>query len=271
MKIVFYASDKEREQLLAQSFASGCPHPVIIEPLNGVFHEDADIACMVGVKSNRLIKRCWDRGIQTLMFDKGYVRDKWPKGYWRVSLNAHHPTDTTLHQYRYPSDRFEALGLTIKPWRKSGLQVVFAGSSAKYHEFNCLVDPTKYARRIVKRLNELTDKPIIYRPKPSWRDAVPIRGSHHSGPKEPLQTVLNNAHCVITHGSNICFEAMLEGIPTIVLGNAVSRRIGSTKLEDVGEPLKGKRQQLLNNLAYHQWTLYEMEHGDMWDTIESWL
>lgn len=271
MKIVFYASDKEREQLLAQSFASGCPYPVIIESLDGEFHDDADIACMVGVKSNRLIKRCWGAGVRTLMFDKGYVRQGWPNGYWRLSLDAHHPTDTTLHKRRYPADRFESLGLTIKPWRRSGLQILFAGSSAKYHEFNCLVDPTKYARRIIKQLRQQTDRPIIYRPKPSWRDAVRIRGSFYSGPKDTLESVLGNAHCVITHGSNICFEALLEGIPVITLGNGVSRRIGSSYIDDVNNPIMGKREQWFHNLAYHQWTIAEMRSGECWEIVESWL
>ena len=156
-------------------------------------------------------------------------------------------------------------------WRKSGLQIVFAGSSAKYHAFYDLPDPTAYAREVVARITKLSDRPIIYRPKPSWREAVPVPGSRFSHGKEGILSALANAHCLITHGSNACFEAALMGIPTIVLGAAVARPISSTSLDDIEFPFRGKRIQWLNNLAYHQWTEGEMRSGEAWQTVREQL
>jgi hypothetical protein len=73
----------------------------------------ADAVAMVGVKS----KRCGSltvrgRGVP-IMLDKGYVRTRragarvWE--YWRVSVGAHHPTETSLMSRKMPSDRFDAL------------------------------------------------------------------------------------------------------------------------------------------------------------------
>lgn len=271
MKIVFYASEKPRERKLAEAFLRGAAlfgHETRMIPLGSAIDQTADLSCMVGVKSAAL----WSQiDSDKLMFDKGYCRSTWPNGYWRLSLNAHHPTETTLHTQRYPSDRFDALGLRVRPWRKTGLQVVFAGSSAKYHAMYGLPDPTTYARRVIKQLRRLTNRPIIYRPKPSWRDAVPVRGSFYSGPKDPLQSALSNAHCVVTHGSNICFEAMMQGIPVITLGDGVSKRITSKSLDDIESPAMGKRDQWLYNLSYHQFTIDEMLNGTCWRTVEGWL
>lgn len=274
MKICFYISDKPRERFLGKSFEAGAKnygHDIVLRRLGSGIEPNCDLSCVVGVKSKNL----WDRlDGHKLMFDKGYTRHRSKDGaweYWRLSLNSHHPTNTTLHKFKYASDRFEKLKLQVKPWRRSGLQVLFAGSSEKYHAFYDLEGPTEYARKIVTRLNELTDRPIYYRPKPSWKNAVPVGGSYFSDPKSPLESVLSNAHCIVTHGSNICFEAMLEGIPSIVLGEAIAQHISSTELEDVESPHLAKRERLLAALGYHQWTMDEMKSGECWQMVEKWV
>ncbi len=155
---------------------------------------------------------------------------------------------------------------------------MLAGSSAKYHAFYGLSDPTRYAQKIVKQLAHLTKREIIYRPKPSWREAVPIRGTRFSPPKsymlENLGHILPTAHCLITHGSNACFDAMVAGVPSIILGDGVALPISSCdlyKIEDLPKPRDHARLQLLANLAYHQWTESELASGQAWDTIGKWL
>lgn len=279
MKICFHSSDKPRERELAEAFLAGARangHEGWIEPLTGhPVVTDCDLACMVGVKSVDLFMANQKAGRRILYFDKGYIRSRradsrtWE--YWRVSLDAHHPTGTTLMRDKQPADRFETWGIEVAKWRRHGLQIVFAGSSAKYHQFYGLPDPTAYAKGIIKQLLRVTDRPIVYRPKPSWRDAVPIRGSRFSNPNENLNNILINAHVMITHGSNACFESMIYGVPCIVLGDAVARPISSTTLDDLENPNLGKRIQWMQNLAYHQWTLAEFRSGEAWQTIGGWI
>jgi len=279
LKIVFHTSDKSRELALAEAFLEGAKahgHQGEIIPLQPVpAVVPGDIACMVAVKSATLFHACRAAGQRILYFDKGYVRSRrqgaptWD--YWRISLDAHHPTGTTLTRFKMPGDRLEGLELDVAKWRSRGLQIVFAGSSAKYHNFYGLEDPTTFAARVIKRLRKRTDRPLVYRPKPSWRDAVPIQNSRFSLAKERIVDVLTNAHCLVTHGSNACFEAALMGIPTIVLGDAVARPISSTSLDDVEMPFLGKRTQWLANLAYHQWTEDEMRSGEAWEMVDRWL
>lgn len=274
--IVFFHSDKPREIMLANAFTQGA----ITHGLNAVtslrgtpIPADVTLACMVGVKSLKLWRYFQKRGIPTMMFDKGYSRHT--KGgcweYWRVSYNAHNPTRTTLMSVNHPSDRFDRLGFDVKPWRTGGDHILFAGSSAKYQNFQRMRDPTSYAVRVIQALRKHTDRPIIYRPKPSWRDAVEIPGTIYSGPKQPLQSVFDNCHAVVTHGSNTSFEAALNGIPSVVLGDAVMRSISITDLCDVESPLIRDRSQVFYNLAYHQWTLSEFESGEAFETIGEWL
>ncbi len=278
MNILFAASDKPREHQLAEAFARGVRahgndaticHNGDVPQLRGF-----DAVAMVGVKSRELFRVVKAAGIKPIMLDKGYIRSRregartWE--FWRVSVGNHQPTEQLMER-RYPLDRFEALGLDIAKWRKGGLQILFAGSSAKYHEFYGLADPTSYAREVFREIKRLTDRPIVYRPKPSWREAVPIDGSRFSVGKEGIMAALTNAHCMVTHGSNACFEAALMGIPTIVLGDAVAKPIGSTEIADIDSPHLGKRVQWFANLAYHQWTENEMRRGEAWEIIRQWI
>lgn len=277
MKIVFHASSKDREQTLAEAFCAGAAlhgHEAVIAPLTDDHAPvECDLACMVGVKSKRLYEACKAAGQHVLMHDKGYVRHRhggaWE--YWRVSLDAHHPTQTTLMRAKMPSDRFERLGLELKPWRRRGMHVLFIGSSEKYHDFYDLPHPTRYAKSVIAQIAAVTDRPIIYRPKPSWRAAVPVKGSFYSDSKQPLQEVLTNAYCIVTHGSNACFEATLAGVPSIILGDAIAAPIAATSLDQINVLPMGKRLQWLYNLSYHQWTEAEMASGEAWQTIGGWL
>lgn len=81
---------------------------------------------------------------------------------------------------------------------------------------------------------------------------------------------LRNAHVMVTHGSNACFEAVLAGVPVIVLGDAVAKPISSTVIEEVRRPHLARardRKQWLANLMYHQWTMPEFEGGEAWNHI----
>lgn len=275
MRARFFASDKSREGALATSFRRGLRrhgekvdiHPLGPEPdLRGI-----DVAVMVGVKSRELYTACRAAGVTPIMFDKGYVRDRRPEGrvweYWRVSIGDHHPTAKLMAE-KLPSDRWDALGLHLWPWRDQGEAILLAGSSAKYHAFYGLEEPTRWASKIIGQIRERTDRPIIYRPKPSWRDAVPIKGTHFSPQLEKLRNIFPQTWAVVTHGSNISFEAAIAGVPSIVLGNGIGLPISATTLDRIEKPVHGKRKQWLNNVCYWQWTEAEMFDGRMWDFLK---
>lgn len=280
MRVCFFASDKPREQLLADAFIRGLgPHGDTGEmrDLDGTAQvaTGCEVAVMVGVKSREIFEANTKAGIHVVIIDKGYQRQRtggpvrvWE--YWRVAVDGHHPTRYLMHDVR-PHDRLEASGLVIAPWRKSGGHILIAGSSAKYHRFYGLREPTDYAARLVGWIRKRTKMPIIYRPKPSWRDAEPIPDTQYShGKQEPLESVLFDCHALVTHGSNACFEAILSGVPCVILGDGVAKSISSTDIRRVKKPrlaTDDERRQWLANLLYHQWTMREFESGKAWAVI----
>ena len=279
MRVGIHHSQKELDSRLAECFADGVrAHGDTVI----VGYEDAgepvDAAYVFGVKAREQFGVFRSAGAVTVMLDKGYVRrtashEGLGKAceFWRVAVGAHHPTGY-LSVLRSPSDRWERLGIDVAPWRSEGDQIILAGSSGKYHEFNGLEDPTEYARKLVRRIQKLTGRPLIYRPKPSWRDAVPIAGALYSRHPDKLIDLLDGAHALVTNGSNSCFEAVVAGVPCVVLGDAVARPISSTSIHDVLAPrLAGEeeRMQWFFDLAYCQWTMDEFASGEAWGHIRS--
>lgn len=288
MRVTFWHSDKPRERLLANAWKDGVqalgkgdtvelralqPDPVAA---------DCDVAVMFGVKSRELFRAHWNAGAHVVYVDKGYARHKAqdPTGlweYWRVAVDAHQPTER-LYDRECPPDRWNRLGLTMKPWRTHAAsghwaqpwRFLIAGSSQKYHDFYGLSDPTQWAFKVVRALHEMQPGcEVIYRPKPSWREAVPVPGSTWGGgDREQLETVLERVDCLVTHGSNAVFDAMLAGVPQIVLGDAVTRQLSTTVLDAVEvwprRASQAERDRWAHNLAYFQWTLAEISMGECW-------
>jgi hypothetical protein len=275
VKVVFLHSDKARERILADAFTEGVALAGDEVEKRAKSDEpalDADVVCMVGVKSRELFNTHWSRGIHVVYFDKGYSRHSLPGPlhaweYWRVAVDAHQPTD----KYRpdMPDDRLRKIGWTFEPWRGRGEHIVLAGSSAKYHEFYGLREPTAYWAKVVRQLQS-NPRPIVYRPKPTWKEAIEIPGTRFSGGDESITDVLRGAHAVLTHGSNACFESVLAGVPVVSLGPSIARPISSTLLGEVEKPRLAtdrERRAWLSFLAYSQYTLAEMASGLAWKTL----
>jgi hypothetical protein len=284
VRVAFIYAEKDqgeldRELLLAKAFLAGVEkagdEAEFVSKSNG--ETDAEVVCMVGVKSLKLFRKMREQGKQIIYFDKGYFRHRgagrtWE--YWRVAINDHHPTSYIASAKHTPL-RWEKTAarraIAPKKWREDGGHIVYAGSSEKYHNFAGLTDPTTYAIDVVRKLSKLTDRKVIYRPKPTWFDAVPILGTTFSGRVQSIWDVLQGAWCLVTDGSNSSFDAVVEGIPSIVLGNAIAKPLSSQRLEAINAPrLAPEEQKLqwLSNLAWCQFTEAEMTDGLAWETLK---
>jgi hypothetical protein len=80
-----------------------------------------------------------------------------------------------------------------------------------------------------------------------------------------------DAHALITHGSYISVDALLNGVPSIVLGPAVTRPISSTSLAEIEDPRlasEEERLQMLANLAWCQYRIEEWADGRAWRNVK---
>ena len=272
MRVAILASPKTWEVEWSNALASGIDTHGDTAAIYFDGRPDADsvdAVAFVGVKGKEGFDHYRAKGVTTLLFDKGYNREKqggMPK-YWRVAINAHSCTD--LIDHAAPHDRIHTLGVELHPWRDSGDHILYAGSSAKYHAFQGLPSPERYAFEVFDELSRHTDRAIHYRPKPSYRDAEPVSNALFDR-RGAMHDAMKGVHAVVTHGSNACFEAVCAGIPCIVLGPGVARPISSTSLDEI-ERLRmaseADRVNWLAGLSYWQWTLGEMASGEAWQYV----
>lgn len=282
MRLALYTTGKPRELKLAEALHLGGHHVAVMDAgvVDWVDHVDfdrVDFHCVMGVTCGDLWRALKERGARCLFWDKGYNRD-WPE-WWRVSYGAHQPT-RYIGRARWGAHRAEAQGWIerFEPLRiMSDGHVLIAGGSPNYHEFVGLPDPTAWAQSVVDQVRAVSSRPILYRPKPQWRDAVAIVGAEHRHSPvkvkgERIQRDLVDCHVMITHGSSACLEAMFAGVPTICLGDAPLREFSDIEISAITIALprpvtEGERLQAVSNIAYCQWSLQEITEGAAWPFI----
>lgn len=308
MKAVFFtreevgrvAGNNERETDLAMALKQGARaagDEVVIKEARGAYDEDVelvqcDLVILCGVKSRHWFAAYARAGIPWLYFDKGYIRERAEKiglpwlMYWRLGVCQHHPIDF-LATAKRDRKRADFMEFGFAPWRKDrGDYIVLDGGSEKNFKFNGIVPEDaprsaldEHCEKLIKRMREITSRPVIYRPKPSDLSAgkgrKPIAGTETSIGRKNVNKKdwaydVERAHAVVTYNGAICVDAHRIGVPSIVLGSAPARPIMSTKLEELEHPYLAsdeERQQWLNNLAWCQFTLGEYANGTAWPTI----
>lgn len=289
MKVVFFASDKPREIMLAEALRSG------VKTLGDDFEirrtadygddckyegptPDTHVACTFGVKgkSKAILEDHRSVGRATLYLDKGYVRDKGEGGhtlYTRVAVNAFHPT-AYFNRIKRGPERFDSLSIKIRAkGPKPGGHVLFCGSSQKYCDFHGLGDATQYASKVLARIRKVTLKQLVYRPKPSWHEAVPIGGAAFSTGTSSIEDAMRGCHVMVTHGSNAALDAVLFGVPVIALDPdspyaLIAAAPDIDAIEDAVSPSWDARYSWVQQLAWCQWTNAELASGEAWKALK---
>lgn len=276
MHLTLFTAPKGYEMALSPALIEGMRlhgDTVTMKPTEDYRGPEGDAGIIFGVVKREIL---WDhvaKGVPLLYLDKGYVRDRasWnghrtPK-YWRMCWNATHPT-AYLMAHDYSPNRWMGLGMPLFTDRSNpNGPVVILGSSQKFHHTHHLPHPTEWARDVRRSIP--LGQEVIYRPKPSWRDAEAIPGATFvHGDKTVAADTLAGARCSVTFGSIACVDSLMAGIPCLVLGNAVSKSLCNVssldELESLQWPGNSAIQRWGANLAYHQWTPPEIEDGTAW-------
>lgn len=280
MKVALWVSDKGYERTVGPLIQAGAARhgdEIGFRPFADYAGPEADAGLIFGVVKREIL---WDHnraGHPLIYVDKGYLRaralwrgDSLP-AWWRVCINDTHPTAYLMKRGRL-DDRLAASGAVLHP-RRAGRRIVIAGSSQKFHHTCGLPHPTEWATAALAEIRRHTDAPVVYRPKPSWKDAEPIEGATFDhGAKTPFP--VDDVGCVITYGSIASVDAIVAGVPVIVLGNAAARPIASTEISAVADPYwasDADRRQWMANLMYANWSPRELWDGTAWGVIKEQL
>ena len=194
---------------------------------------------------------------------------------YRVGLNHFMRGLADFNNKNSKPDRFNKLGLKIKPWRKKGDHVLIVGQNM-FDASLFGIDFEWWVKNTIQHLRRYTDRPIVFRDHPENKDEMRNLldtykwcnvSYSNSG---TINDDLKNAHCTISYTSGSSIDSILAGIPVIPCNECnFVWPISSHSLEDVENPKCGEREQLLYDLAYTQWTVDEIKQGKPWKHLIS--
>ena len=188
-------------------------------------------------------------------------------GYHKLVVNARHPT-AYFNRRALPSCRASELRVFPEPWRADGSAILLAGMGDKGAAAEGFL-PEAWERETIAELRRFTKRPIIYRPKPSWKKAAPIAGVSYSPRTEELSAVLRRCWAVVTHHSNVAVDGLVAGVPAFTWGG-VAEPMALRRLDLIEEPLRPEgRWEWISNIAWTQWSVTEIALGDPWRHLKA--
>jgi hypothetical protein len=213
-------------------------------------------------------------GKKAVYIDLGYwsrrAGGRWA-GYHRFAINDRHPT-AYFQNVKHKSDRFKVHRINLEPWRKDGRKIVLCGMSDKCARFEGFKFE-QWERAAIKKIRAVTDRPIIYRPKPRTGDRLaaephrPIEGVEFSDPtKGSLEQELRDAWAVVSHHSNAGIDGICMGVPCFT-DEGVALKMGKSDLSEIENrhfPSEDERRQWAYDVAYCQFNVDEMRDGTFW-------
>ncbi len=274
-QVVVYQIDRnKRSKMVASAMREGIERSgdtVKIVPAHCYRRPEGEIAVFYGfdAQMQRIFNEYRALGRTVVYVDLGYWarREGGPlDGYHKISVNGRHPTPY-FQASEHDSSRFDRLNIKIADWT-SGSHVLVAGMSAK----GAAVDgfkPNEWETSAVAQIRRHTDRPIIYRPKPSWAEARPIPGTRFEAGRGDLERLFRNCHAVVTHHSNVAIDGLMLGIPAFCVAGAGSA-LSLSDISKIETPWRPEiRRQFAFDLAYCQWTAAEMRSGAAWQHLRN--
>ena len=230
----------------------------------------ADVAVFYGLKDGKreIFNDYTIAGKHALFIDLGYWGRR-EKGkarqseFHRFTVDQRHPCDRVM-DVECPPDRIDKHVPGLQP-RRYGDYIILAGMSRKSaHSYD--LGWLEWEKATLAKIRQFTDRPVVYRPKPEHRGTEGLDETRYSPREERLEGLLQGAHCIDTHHSNVSCEGVVAGVPAIIdtgIGRPVCEK-DISNIEDPFFPDEQLRRQWLNNVGYWQWNPIEMSKGEPW-------
>lgn len=273
-KIIFYeptldrqTSAEERKVLEAMATGLSDVYGETIEWSDYQSGSPASVAVMFswGKLSHReVLKRQALVHGKTLVINFGSLKRS--DGYYTVGWNGLNGRAEYLN-YASPPDRWERLGIKLKPWKSDGRNIIVTGQVPSDGSV-AQIDILQWCEEQVLNLRCLTDRPIIFRPHPLARDISPnMPGATRS--EKSFEEDLKDAWAVVTYNSTSSSMAVIDGVPIFTADRgSMAWEVSRHELKSIDHPLRCDRVQWAYNLAYTQWTVGEIRSGFAWGHLK---
>ncbi|MES2018635.1 MAG: hypothetical protein V4484_19265 [Pseudomonadota bacterium] len=198
-----------------------------------------------------LASRFERQGGTVIVAENGYLgRDENGNQYYALALHGHNGSG---QWWVGGPERFEALGIPLQPWRRSGDKIVIRGQRGIGAPG--MASPPNWHADMAKRLRAMTKRPVQVIPHPG------------NGAESNLdhEQYLQGAHALVIWSSAVGVKALAMGIPVFydapdwICAGAAHRihelEIPYSDLSDM------TRLGAMQRMAWAQWKLSEIESG----------
>jgi hypothetical protein len=198
---------------------------------------------------------------------------------WKVALNS---IDNS--GYYGPSNnnelRRKLLNLKLKEWKqKENILVCLQNPNSLLWSNMPPIDV--WVKTLINEIRKYSDRKIIIRSHP--RAPIPLslfNKMHNIEIKPPIrisnsydsydfEKELDNTYAVINWNSNPAIESILYGVPVVVGNTSLASPVGNFDVSTINNLSKPDRTQWLNDLAYTEWTVDEIDRGIPLDRLIS--
>src|SRR3990167_3230049 len=228
------------------AFSEGCKGQVV--PPTKLFDGPA---ALYGILrgTGEIIRHCEWVGRDYYYIDHGYLKPGHYDGYYRVTKNARQADIPDPREFVYPADRLKKVGVDVRPWKRTGRNVLVIPVTGAVGEFYG-INPDQWLRVVTDEITSHTARPIEVK---------------HKG-IGAIDEAMKDTWCVVTHSSNSAVDALINGVPVITLGESACETM-SWEFKDIEHPWWPERELWLQALAYSQFTLSEMRNGTAWKIL----
>ena len=216
---------------------------------------------------NRVIAAQAAAGKPAWCIERGFLLDR--ELWSAMSIGGFCSSGGDFRAEGMPSDRWEKMGIELKPWRTGGDYILLCAQvpwDAQVDDGNHLAWLEKTAREIRK----YTDRPIKFRghPKAYQRRTKPYAGMTFPGIESPSKSTdledLAGAHAVVCYNSNMATLATVAGVPVFTGADCLADPIAFRTLTCIDHTHVINREQWAYDLAYKQWHLEEFREALPW-------
>ncbi len=254
---IHYRKEFQHHAIWADAFTRGLGrHGIVPRTIDGWSPTDCDLAVFWGhhFRSKAVREVQLSRGLNYLVAERGYVGDRkeWTSlGYNGLNGQADFCNENS------PGDRWKEHPEKAKAWSPGSKYILLIGQ-VPTDSAVLGINFDRWVKDTTMELEQFAKLPVVFRPHPLIEK-----------PRLDLEKELISAACVVTYSSTAGVNAVLAGKPVIAFDpRSMVWPIAGHELADVFDPPMPDRKQWLNNLAYSQWTLKEIERGVAWEHLK---
>jgi hypothetical protein len=266
--------------------------PSDVAVLQGYVHEDSPNTPHLILRKQVLDEQA-QRNRRTIIVDSNlflYLDKQNTQRYLRYSMDGVFPTTGNYFWDDPDPKRWDKikrnLNVNVKPWRENGKHILMClqrngGWSMKG------MDNQDWARSMIERIRQYSDRPIIIRGHPGDRRAGKylnpaerafklhgldnVHVSDHRN--RSLQMDLAGAWCTVVYNSSPAVASAIEGVPIFVDDpvDCQAQDVANTEISNIEKPDLFDREYWLQKLSMCHWNFEELSSGEAWAHMKKYV